>query len=196
MRLVAFLVLLTACGSGRASAPDTEAVDDTVPPAAVAPDTTYPRPRRGALIARSAFPGPLSGEWQPTAGVCGGLHTLQLLARGDTVDVLVVLQLPAESPATGAYVVRDPEDSTAGPRTARIGVQRVQYADLAYRSERGSVELNRLDRLASGRFDVVLREVTSQDTVRYLGVFERIRVDSLPEPACRAAARDLPPGVH
>lgn len=196
MRFAAWLLVLAACGGGRASAPDAAAAGDTAPPVPAAPDTAYPAPRRGALIARSAFPGPLSGEWQPRAGVCGGLPSFQLLARGDSVDVLVVLQLPAEGPATGAYAVAGPEDSTAGPRTARIGVQRLEYVDLAYRSERGSLELNRLDRVASGHFDVVLREVTSPDTVRYLGVFERVRVDSLPEPDCRAAARDVAPGVY
>jgi hypothetical protein len=56
--------------------------------------------------------------------------------------------------------------------------------------------LSRLDRLASGRFDVVLRELSSEDTLRYLGVFDRIRVDSLPAAECQAAARGVPPGVH
>lgn len=196
MRLVPLVLLVAACGGGRASAPDAEAAGDTPPPVPLAPDTTYPPPRRGALIARSAFPGPLSGEWQPTAGVCGARASFQLLARGDSVDVLVLLRLPAAGPTTGAYAVAGPEDSTARPRTARIGVQRLEYVDLAYRGERGSVELSRLDRMASGRFDVVLREAISQDTVRYLGVFERVGLDSLPEPECRAAARDVPPGVH
>lgn len=196
MRVAAFVLLLAACGGGRASAPDTESVSDTIPPTPVAPDTTSPRPRRGALIARSGFPSPLTGEWQPKAGVCGGPRSFQLLARGDSVDVLILVRLPAEGPDTGTYMVTGAEDSTSGPRTARIGVQRLEYVDLAYRSERGSVELSRLDRLASGRFDVVLREVSSQDSVRYLGAFERVRLDSLPEPQCRAAAREAPPRAY
>lgn len=148
------------------------------------------------LIARSATPGPLSGEWRPAAGMCGSPPTLQLVARGDSVDVIVLLRLPENGPATGAYRVAGPQDTVAGPGTARIGVQRLLYVERAYRSERGAVELQRLDRLASGRFDVVLRELNAIDTVRYLGVFERIRLDSLPGAQCQLAPGGLPPGVH
>jgi len=198
VRLVIFVALFAACGGGRAGTPDAEAVGDTTPAVDVTtpPDPTYPPKRRGALIARSATPGPLSGEWRPVAGLCGAPPSFQLVARGDSVDLIVLLRLPADGLATGVYAVAAPEDTAAGPRTARLGVQRVLYTDFAYRSERGSVELSRLDRLASGRFDVVLREVTAQDTVRYLGVFERVRVDSLTESQCRVAARDVPPGVR
>ena len=198
MRAVAWLVLLTACGGGRAGAPDAQAVGDSAPAQAVTPppDTTYPPRRRGALIARSAIPSPLSGGWRATAGLCSEPPSLQLLAPGDSVDVIILLRSPAGGWVTGAYAVVAPEDTTDAPGTARMGVQRVLYVDQAYRSERGSVELSRLDRLASGRFDVVLRELSSEDTLRYLGVFDRIRVDSLPAAECQAAARGVPPGVH
>ena len=198
MRPVAWLVLLAACGGGRADAPDAQAVADSAPAASVMPppDTTYPPARRGALVARSALPSPINGEWVATAGLCNEPPSFQLLAPGDSVDVMILLRSPAEGWATGAYAVAAPEDTTDAPRTARIGLQRVLYIDQAYRGERGAVELSRLDRLASGRFDVVLRELNAQDTVRYLGVFDRIRVDSLPPAECRAAARGVPPGVH
>lgn len=198
MRAVAWLVLLTACGSGRAGAPDAQAVGDSALAEAVTPppDTTYPPGRRGALIARSAIPSPLSGEWRATAGVCGEPPSFQLLASGDSVDVILLLRSPTGGWAAGAYAVAAAEDTVDAPGAARLGVQRVLYVDEAYRGERGSVELSRLDRLVSGRFDVVLREFYSRDTVRYLGVFDRIRVDSLPAADCQAAARGLPPGVH
>ncbi len=196
MRWAALLVLLVACGGGRASAPEADALGDTALAVVTPPDTTLPASRRGSLIARSALPGPFSGAWQPAAGVCGSPPSLQLLASGDSVDVLILLRLAAEGPATGTYTVASAEDTSTAPRTARVGLQLVSYADRALRSERGSVELSRLDRLVSGRFDVVLREFTSPDTVRYLGVFERIRVDSLPEPACRATTPDVPPRVY
>ena len=198
MRPAALVVLLAACGGGRASAPEAEAAADSTPIVAVTlpPDTTYPQGRRGALVARSALPSALSGDWQPTAGVCHDPPSFHLLASGDSVDLMIVLRLPAEGLETGAYAVAAPEDTTASPRTAHLGVQRPLYADRGYRSERGSVELSRLNRLASGRFDVLLSDVTSQDTIRYLGVFERIRVDSLRGADCQTAARDVPPGVH
>lgn len=192
---LALIAALPACGGGRASAPEAQAVADTTPVAA-APDTTYRPARRGALIARSALPSPLSDEWQAAAGVCGNPPIFMLLGRGDSVDVLVLLRLQPGDSVTGVYPVAPPEDTTAALRTARVGVQRMLLVDRAYRAERGAVEVSRLDRLASGRFDVVLREVTSQDTVRYLGAFEAIQVDSLPAFACEVARSSPPPGVQ
>jgi hypothetical protein len=109
---------------------------------------------------------------------------------------MIVLRSPSAGWTTGTYVVVSPEDTTDAPGTARIGVQRVSYVDEAYQGERGRVELSRLDRLASGRFDVALRDLNSPDTVRYLGAFDRIPVDSLQSAECQTAARGIPPGVR
>jgi hypothetical protein len=110
-----------------------------------------------------------------------------VLAQGDTVDLLIVLWLPADSAAEGPYPVLGPLDSTLAPRTARVGAQRWLYADLAYRALQGTVWLERLDRHATGRFDVVLDESISHDQARHLGVFNAVPVDSAPEPLCRPA---------
>jgi hypothetical protein len=112
---------------------------------------------------------------------------LQVLAQGDTVDLLIVLWLPTDSAAEGAYPVLGPLDTTAAPRTARVGAQRWLYADLAYRALRGTVWLERLDRQAVGRFDVVLDESISHDQARYLGAFNAVPVDTAPQPVCRPA---------
>jgi hypothetical protein len=195
---MAWLVLLTACGGGRAGAPDAQTMIDTAPVGAVlpVPDTTYPTARRGALLARPALPGPIGGEWVATAGLCPEPPTFHLLAPGDSLDLMIVLRSPSEGWTTGTYLVASPEDTTDAPGTARIGLQRVSYVDQSYQGARGQIELSRLDRLVSGRFDVALRDLNSQDTVRYLGVFDRIPVDSLPPAECQAAARGIPPGVR
>ena len=201
MRRTAWLVLLVACSGGRASAPEAEVGADTVggdttQPAAAVPDTTFPASRRGALIIRTALPGPFGGEWTPMAGVCQKPPSLQLLASGDSVDVIVFLRLPGHGSVIGTYAIAEPEDTSAAPRTASIGVQLVSYADRALRAESGWVELSQLDQLVSGRLDVVLRGFSAPDTVRYLGVFDRIRVDSLPEMTCRTTPPGVPPEVH
>lgn len=115
---------------------------------------------------------------------------LQVLARGDTVDLMIVLWLPAgDTAAPGSYAVL-PTDSAAAPRTARVGAQRMLYADVSYRGQRGTVWLERLDQQASGRFDVVLEGSPTNDHFRYLGRFTAVPVDSTPGPQCRAAERD------
>jgi len=142
------------------------------------------------LAAHPAGPGGLGGEWEARAARCTDPKTLQVLARGDTVDVLIVLWLPADSAPAGPYTVLGPQDSTVAPRTARMGAQRMLYADVSYQASGGTVWLERLDQWASGRFDLVLDESISHSQVRYLGTFSAVPVDSAPEPVCRPAPRD------
>jgi hypothetical protein len=193
VKRVAWLVFLVACGGGGASPPETEVVDDVAQAMVGVPDTTYPQGRRGAMTARAAAPGPFVEVWHPTAGACASPPSVQLLAIGDSVDVMMVLRLSPDGPFTGTYPVTAPEDTTAQPQTARMAVQLVSYADRALRAARGSVEVSRLDRLITGRFDVVLEGFSAPDTVRLLGVFDRIPVDSLPETGCQAQPPGFPP---
>ncbi len=195
MRFPAVALVLAACGGEAATPPVAPPVRDA---AEVKPvlDTTFPAPRRGALMAHGAAAGVLGAEWTPEAKVCSGPRSLQLLGLGDTVDILLVLRLPPQGAGTGRYAVLGPPDSTDLPRTVRVGVQRIQYVDLAYRGLRGTVWLDRLDRRATGRFDMVLQELVSHDEVRYLGAFNAVPVNSAPEPLCRPAPRDSAAGAR
>jgi hypothetical protein len=130
-------------------------------------------------------------EWAAEAASCADPKTLQLLARGDTVDLLAVLRLPPDSAPEGPYTVLGPLDSSVAPRTARVGAQRWLYADLAYRALRGTVWLERLDREVTGRFDLVLDESISHEETRFLGAFTAVPVDSAADPVCRVVQ---PPG--
>ncbi len=184
MSRAAIALLLVACGAEHAAR-------DTIPPAPAgetAADTSYPTPRRGALVARAVTERALDGHWTARGTACPSPPAFQLLARGDTVDVLILLRLPQDEAAPGGYKVLGPLDSTDAPRTARVGVQRMQYVDLAYRGFEGTVWLERLDRSATGRFDIVLDEAVSHDRVRYLGVFDAVPVDSGSAAACTVAA--------
>lgn len=185
MRLAVLGLVVAACGGGAAAGSadtvSTNRTNDTT----LAPDTSYPAPQRHALVTRTVTPEALAGVWKPVAGVCREPPSFQLLARGDSVDVILVLALPAEGGPTGEYPVRALRDTAGGERPARIGVQRLRYLDLAYEGVGGVVRLDRLDRVADGRFDVRLREITSQEEIRYLGIFDGVRVDSLAGGACR-----------
>ncbi len=186
--LPAVTLTVLACG-GNGSPPAQRAGPDTThgQPAA---DTTFPTARPGMLVAHPAERGALGGEWAARAARCADPGTLQLLARGDTVDLLIVLWLPRDSAPTGPYTILGPLDSTVSPRTARMGLQRMLYADLSYRALRGTVWLESLDQRASGRFDVVLDESISHEQVRYLGRFNGVPVDSAPEPVCQPVRPD------
>lgn len=185
-RASAVALLLVACG-GRAAAPPAQEVSRDTVGTRTSVDTTFPKARRGALVARPVGRGGLGGEWKARAASCADPKALQLMARGDTADLLIVLWLPADSAAEGPYTVLGPLDSTVAPRTARVGAQRWLYAELAYRALQGTVWLERLEREATGRFDVVLDESISHEQARYLGAFNAVPVDSAPELLCQPA---------
>ena len=192
MRCALVLLLLAACGT-RASSHRAKGVSagggaaaDTTPA-----DTTPPRARAGMLVARTvANRGELNGQWRPQAGVCASPPSFQLLAQGDSVDVLLLLNLPQGTAASGTYAVQAPQDTAPQGRTARIGAQEMRSADLAYQGISGTVQLERLDRLAAGRFDVTLQETPSHRQIRYLGVFDAVPVETLDVAACRLAQPD------
>lgn len=178
---VLFGVLLGGC-SGEHVAPGGAGAGDEVLAAPVVVDTSFPRLRRGELVTR-AVPALGVGRWEPIARWCAHPPSLLVLAQGDSVDVVVLVDFAQGAPSVGAYPVRPEEEAPRLPR-AQVGMQRVQYSDLAYRATRGQVVIERLDRYVTGRFDVVLREINVGEEVRYLGVFDRLPVESAPEAWC------------
>jgi len=183
-------VVLWACQRERLAAPG--AGVDEGGGGAVVVDTSFPVAHRGELVTR-AVPLVGVGRWKPLALRCAEPPSLVLLAQGDSVDVLVLVDFGKAPPGPGQYAVR-PEGYDAGSPGARVGMQRVQYSDVAYRAVRGTVDLERLDRYVTGRFDVLLREIEVGEEVRYLGAFDRVRVAPAPEAWCRRAAADAGPG--
>jgi hypothetical protein len=178
--------LLGGC-SGEHVAPRAAGAGDEAVAAPVVVDTGYPRPRRGELVTR-AVPALGVGRWKAIARRCAHPPSLLVLAQGDSVDVVLLVDFAQAVPSVGEYPVR-PEEEGGLPR-AQVGMQRVQYSDLAYRATGGRVVIERLDRYLTGRFDVVLREINVGEEVRYLGVFDRLPVESAPEAWCRRAPPD------
>jgi hypothetical protein len=182
------LLLLAACGP-RGRPRQTPAVGGEVRLAEQ--DTTLPTAQVGDLVGRVAGSDvALAGRARASLGVCPSPRRLQLLASSESTDVLVSLDVPTDSEGVGAYAVAGPTDTTGVIRSARLGAQRLQAVDLAYRAVGGTVWLDHLGRVASGSLDVMLKEITTDRETRYLAVFERIPVDTLDAAACRLAAPD------
>ena len=185
--LLPVALLLVACGT---RAPVRGAASDTARTTAPV-DTTPPPARPGALVTRATQEGgPPGGIWRPRAGVCTDPPSFQLLAESDSADLLVLLELPRDTTGVGTYVVAGSVDTSLQPRAARIGVQEMRYADISYQATSGTVRLDRLDRVATGRFDVMVRGLPTHQTTRYLGVFDAVPVDTLAAAVCRLAAPD------
>lgn len=189
------MILVMACGGGETGgtaavgARDSLSISDT--PATVADSgfaagPPYPEPVRGRLVARGTDDVPLGGSWRARAGWCDRPRSLQIANLGDSVDVFLLLFPPDSGEPARMYPVVQGDSAPQGGEDphARVGVQRLGYQVSSYQGIRGTVNLERLNRTASGRFDVTLREALSWDTVRYLGVFSGLPVDTPPPELC------------
>lgn len=192
------MILVMACGGGdtggtaAVGARDSLSIADT--PATVADSgfaagPQYPEPVRGRLVARGTDDEPLGGSWRARAGWCDRPRSLQIANLGDSVDVFLLLFPPDSGEPARMYPVVQRDSAPQGVEAphARVGVQRLGYQVSSYQGTGGTVNLERLNRTASGRFDVLLQEALTWDTVRYLGVFANLPVASPTPEVCGAA---------
>jgi hypothetical protein len=157
----------------------TAAVADTAPPIAPA----------GFLAARAGDPSQITGQWPATAFSCEGQRSLQVLSDTDSAGVLIVMALPDSGNPVMSYPIALPDGQSLAAGTARMAVQRILFYGLAYAASDGTVELTRLDRGASGRFDVQLVDAATARESRYAGTFTNLRVERGPLDLCQLAGQ-------
>lgn len=187
MRRWALLIAVVACGGGGGGAAVSGDEATAADSATAAP--RHPEPVRGRLVARAVGAGVLGGSWRARVGQCERPRSLQIASEGDSVDVLLLLWPDSGAPEQQFPVIQRDSAPAQGPH-ARVGVQRLGYLVASYQGMRGSVTLERLNRTASGRFDLTLREAMTWDTVRYLGTFADLPVEAWSPELCGAAAPD------
>lgn len=126
----------------------------------------------------------LLGSWPARAAACDEPPALQVLAQSQDVGTLILLHLAQPIPDQSSYPVAVPDSGFPSPPAAQVAAQLTMPGSVrAFQAVNGTVELTALDATVSGRFAVTLRETESQDSLRYVGVFEGI-------PIGRAAAAD------
>ncbi len=197
MRTLALLIAAMACGQGAGGGAAAVGGDDSLAAAAVDSASGEPRrpePVRGRLVARTVGTGALGGSWRARVGRCDRPRSLQIASDGDSVDVLLLLLLPDSGEWTREYPVieRDSAPPGGGQPHARVGVQRLGYLVASYQGTSGSVLLERLNRTGSGSFDLMLREATTWDSVRYLGTFADLPVEPWSPEMCGSPADSSP----
>lgn len=159
---------------------------DTIP----MPD--YPEPRRGWLVARSAGAFELGGEWQARAAICDDPAVLEVLAEQPGFGTLILLQLPAPDARLARYPITVVDSGAPEPPAAQIGVQLFQDRNAhAFQGLSGEVEIYGFAERVSGRYAVVLREIQTDDEVKFAGVFDGIPVEPLPADMCSAMKEAL-----
>ncbi len=195
-------LLLTAtvgCGEQPEDTPPEVVVEEEpVRPQAVPiesiPMPEPPEPRRRFLVALSAGPQDLSGAWEARAAICEDLGVLQVLAETPGFGTLVLFRLPTAGDRVGVYPITYAETGAPEPPASQIGVQLFREGSaFAYQGDDGEVELTAVDERATGRFAVTLREIMSDERVRFAGVFDRIPITPLPEEQCRSIETALFP---
>ena len=188
---ITVLVMCGACGSGAepdrqpALLEDADEVWEAVDSDSVAMPA-FPAARRGRLVVASDGAFKLDGRWAARADVCADPPMFQLIAKDDTVGVIVLVALADSGDGTGLYEAGQPDDETGTQAPARVGIQLFQrQGAFAFRAVEGQVTLESLDRRTSGRMQVVMREVMREADVAVAAVFDAIPVTSLSAEECR-----------
>lgn len=193
IRLWLATVLICACGGGSrgASAPADSASEDD--PELAGADTVLPSMpdvpdrRRGHLVAVGVGALDSTWSWPARAGRCARPPMLFVIPTelGNTGGS-VLLELPPGD-LTLDYPVRF-ADSTGmpDPPAAMLGFQFFdQQRGDAYQAGEGVVTVTELDeRRVSGRFQVTVRHISTDQQARVAGVFYQLDVEPLPPAYC------------
>lgn len=205
VNLVAGLVLVAACGGGSGQADEdsqslnemmqSEMLDEESAPTEPLEMPDFPSQERGQLVAASAgAPGgqEMDGSWEAAAAICEDPPMMQVMAGEPGIGTLVLLQLPPANQRVAHYPIVIVDSGPPLPPAAQIGVQLFRgRASYAYQAMDGEVELYGYGDRVSGRFAATLREIQSNDTVLYTGVFHGVGLQPLPLEQCEAAKAAL-----
>ena len=165
-------VLLAAVVGCAGDAPvEDEAVDESVQEEVVPVDLTmpeYPAAQTGRVVAQSVSQTPETqfvGNWPAEAGRCQEPSVIQIVARNDSVGVIVFIG-PSDS-IVGEYDVYEGRSDVPDTLTARVALQvySSRSRSMGLRGVGGAVEVLRADSVVAGRLAVQLIEDRSHDTV-------------------------------
>jgi len=149
------------------------------------PMPEVPEPRRGYLVATGAGMYALDGAWEAQAQMCEDPPMLEVLAEQPGIGTLVLLQLPSDGERLTDYPVALVEQGAPDPPASQIGVQTFQQGGAhGFQAMEGSVSVYGFDERISGRFTVILREISSNDLEKYAGVFHGIPVAHMSDAEC------------
>ncbi len=195
------VLLLAGCSAGEEPPAEEESLRDLTQrqedeeAALPMPDMPgIPGTRRGHLTVQSASRSApdIQGSWEAVGLLCTDPPMLQVIGGDPETQAIVLLQYPASGDREVSYPVVVPDYGVPVPPMAQVGVQLFRgRASYAYQGMDGTVEVSRFDDLVSGQFTVNLRDITSDDTVRFAGAFQDVRFDFIPEQDCLRVRQEL-----
>lgn len=170
--------------AAQAAPPPTDAVVESLPPM-----PAFPSPARGKLAAVSAgAPLEIEGEWKAEAGVCDQPPMLQVVAQVEGTGTIVLLALPEKDRVTDYPIKIATGTGLPAAPASQIGVQVFRKSGpAAYQASEGSVEIYAYEKAVSGRFAVTMRQISSNDRIRYAGAFREIPIKQMDKAYCAVA---------
>ncbi len=188
------VVVALACGGERQSAPPAVQVQGEPTPGDSIQMPSYPEARRGYLVARSAGAYDLNGQWPARAVVCEDPPVMEILSQQPGVGTIAVLRLPEQAQRLTSYPIAIVDSGTPVPPAAQMGVVLQGTSAYAFQGLEGQVQLTSISDRVSGRFQVTLREITSDDLAKYAGVFETVPLVQMSAEQCEEhRGEPLPP---
>ena len=155
------------------------------------PRPSYPNARRGLLVTRSAGDYEIEGAWQANAGVCEEIGIVEIYSGPPGFGIALFLRMPEGDPI-GAYPVVPAAADLPDPPAALIAVQIFLERDAyGFQAYDGELELSEVGNRFGGRFAATLREVSIDMLTHFVGVFDGIPVESLPDEYCRSLSDSI-----
>ncbi|MFQ5704890.1 MAG: hypothetical protein ACE5HT_12820 [Gemmatimonadales bacterium] len=183
------LIGTLACGGAREQSEDIfvqlDSIDDPTVMENLPPVPAFPTGRRGYLAAASAGEFRLGGSWKARATLCRERGLLEIDALVPGTGTLILVRLKTDSVA-GSYVITEVDQDVPESGEARIGLQVFRGKVLAYafQAESGELDISSLGEHVSGRFTSVVREIETDILTRYVGVIDRVPVDTTARAYC------------
>ncbi len=150
----------------------------------------YPAARSGMLQVVSAGDTDLSRSIAATASVCTTPSMLILSAGGgdDSWGYILLMQLP-ESDREVVYPLAHVDRGFPVPPASAIGVERVSGdAGSAYQGLQGFAEVTDFSETLSGRFQITVRQIITEEYVQLAGSFSDIEIHQRTAEECLPAA--------
>lgn len=161
-----------------------------VDPADLPDMPNYPRAKSGKLQVVSAGATDLASSVEVTASICENPSMLMLSGGGgESWGYLLLLQVPLEGDKEVVYPVAHVDRGFPVPPASTIAVQRVtaQGAE-AYQGLQGFAEITEFSENITGRFEMTVRHINSEEMVQLVGSFKDIEVHEIPPESCLPAA--------
>ena len=195
--LLATLLALAGCGGdaeNTADQPDQlpmvdeESPIDT-PTRELPPFPAYPPTRGGHLAALGVGDATFDKTWPARALRCTAPSMLFVVAEDEESGGSVLLELPPDGPLVGEYPVMFAEAGRVpDPPAAQLGFQFFDETGAsAYQAADGTVEVYGFEQRVSGRFQIEVRHIVTEERLRVSGNFHNVDIEEPPPDWCLRA---------